>query len=889
MAQDFNKWKNDQTCKGSFQKILDISLDPRPKVRRRAVECIKNILNSPPTPALCHPLTAFTIDYYSDILEFPGINEGENANSQLVDALVFLKSASPVFVKQSGNDTVAPKLMQLCTRLLSLPVKITGDNSIITQWVFNVITSLLSAPSESKLEFNVILSILGTLIEISPYENDLILTPAWIEAVTFGFKRLSEFVCELETKNVDLDSGEISNFIQNEYGQLVSSFFRKQFLQFFNPSKPIRSQNLEKVVHMLQVLSVDCISNSMIESDGVSGSVSAILSIVNESINNVHLRDQWEFILKIAYALVSRVSTSMHLVEPILQVLINFRDDRNYNSSYPCKAELENVLKVAVYTFGIEKFCSIIPLNLDFEAAQTPKRPYLIALFGEALSSRWSVPLWYPHLVVSPQTLNSFCSDLFPLANKMLARAGDASKGKKDLEAKIYETLGIQIWELLPKICASSPNDVVSSFAKVAPLLGKTLTTGPQDLYPDIPSNFDFRPLVCKSIESLVDTFKTLSALSLPEHEAQSTEQLACRKIGEESIGKIKQYSKRFISALCNIYSTVDVAALGDSKSKGQALQSNHEKLIQFYEKPIRKLLEIAPIQAIADYFNVLVESLKKRLSSGPLSDIDKLVVYSMFELSILFLKSIEEVQIPTGATKSLYEISIEHIVSTDGTLQKKCYKYLIAYIDRSSISQVNCTHLVDALLSDTAIAGTSVGAIKSRILLFQSLVSRIEDGKLLLRFVAEILPEIMLATKESNEKTRTIAYDCLTSMTRRMMAGGDIDQPPQPLKNNAMIEEEHTAEISFQEFLMMVLAGLAGTSSHMQSASIASLGRLLYEFSGFFERDMIEEVLKTVLLTFSFKNREVTKSSLGFIKICAIILPNEIFKVFLPDIVKNI
>jgi ribosomal RNA-processing protein 12 len=44
-----------QGVRQCFASILQLSLDPRPKVRKRAGEAIKDILSSPPTPLIRHP------------------------------------------------------------------------------------------------------------------------------------------------------------------------------------------------------------------------------------------------------------------------------------------------------------------------------------------------------------------------------------------------------------------------------------------------------------------------------------------------------------------------------------------------------------------------------------------------------------------------------------------------------------------------------------------------------------------------------------------------------------------------------------------------------------------------------------------------------------------
>ncbi|KAH9253070.1 hypothetical protein BASA81_008976 [Batrachochytrium salamandrivorans] len=76
-----------------------------------------------------------------------------------------------------------------------------------------------------------------------------------------------------------------------------------------------------------------------------------------------------------------------------------------------------------------------------------------------------------------------------------------------------------------------------------------------------------------------------------------------------------------------------------------------------------------------------------------------------------------------------------------------------------------------------------------------------------------------------------------------------------------------------------MVVAGLAATTSHMQSASIASLGRLLFEFSDLLDTELIGDLIKTVLMSMQSKNKEVIKAALGFIKVAIVCLPQELLE----------
>lgn len=96
------------------------------------------------------------------------------------------------------------------------------------------------------------------------------------------------------------------------------------------------------------------------------------------------------------------------------------------------------------------------------------------------------------------------------------------------------------------------------------------------------------------------------------------------------------------------------------------------------------------------------------------------------------------------------------------------------------------------------------------------------------LHHIPSLIPEAVLGTKESNERTREAAYDLIVGMGRKMGAGGVIHRNKVKGMEDGMAEE---AEATLNEFITMVSAGLAGASPHMISATITSLSRLIFEF----------------------------------------------------------
>ena len=83
-----------------------------------------------------------------------------------------------------------------------------------------------------------------------------------------------------------------------------------------------------------------------------------------------------------------------------------------------------------------------------------------------------------------------------------------------------------------------------------------------------------------------------------------------------------------------------------------------------------------------------------------------------------------------------------------------------------------------------------------------------------------------------------------------------------------------------------MVAAGLAANTPHMISATITALSRLMFEFQDQLPRDMLEEMVATIVVFVASKNREIVKSALGFIKVAVVSLPEDVLRPHLGELV---
>jgi len=174
------------------------------------------------------------------------------------------------------------------------------------------------------------------------------------------------------------------------------------------------------------------------------------------------------------------------------------------------------------------------------------------------------------------------------------------------------------------------------------------------------------------------------------------------------------------------------------------------------------------------------------------------------------------------------------------------------------------------------------MGCLKAIVLRVPDLLHNPE----ILQVLPSILGEVILAVKENALKTRTMAHDLLISLAHRL-----YDVPADSVRDAGLpLEQDESAEHPLMaEYLCMILAGLAGDTPHMQSASVQVLSSLVYEFRGGLQQETLSGLLSTVGLLLHQKSRELIKSVLNFIKVCVIAMNKETLDQHIQDLVEGL
>ncbi|CAD8128275.1 unnamed protein product [Paramecium sonneborni] len=172
--------------------------------------------------------------------------------------------------------------------------------------------------------------------------------------------------------------------------------------------------------------------------------------------------------------------------------------------------------------------------------------------------------------------------------------------------------------------------------------------------------------------------------------------------------------------------------------------------------------------------------------------------------------------------------------------IQKKIYKFLAAIIPK-----VHHTFLAEAynlVLEAECESSSRQKRFQVILQLEQFVVSKLENYQ---TFIQQFLPEMVVAIRDNNIKTRLLAEKLIENIGQRLLGLDLLDQ-----------------------FISMVFAGLAAQSNVMKADAVATISLLVDKFYTNLKTEFIEEMTKLILLLLKEQNNEIFKSIILYVKV---------------------
>ncbi|KAF9337813.1 hypothetical protein BG006_002533 [Podila minutissima] len=852
IAQDSAAWTDTATLK-ALQTLLILSLDSRPKPRKRAQEAVRNIVTRPPLMMVVHPGMKVVVKTTLQILKESGSGVASAAGSKDKDQATQMILHTLQLVRMIGKAWPVEEFLPLCDILLHLPKL---NNPYLTSSAFQVFESLLSpkespdaptvvrqeeTPEQTSTEtmeqivsrLDKITQVMSAVLELKPNANDATLMPLWLDVVRAGFVESSRLQHIMKT------AGHGAQIPQEAIVPLVQLF--KVIFPNLDSSNPVSVHNA--TVDCLKQLISHCITDEMIDAAvhemkvnrGQPQKKKNIIETISTTIKggfDIRFQSSWLGILDILKTFFERLN---HAANPLLVSFLPIIDELRFTPAFTQKAHLDVVLSTAISTVGPRIFLDTLPLNIDNPEERKRGRAWLLPLLKSSVTNT---------------ELEYFSTTLIPLADRLNQKAQECREN--GMMKKVYETLIGQIWSLVSGFC-DLPVDMEMAFTKqLAERFSNVLYSVP-----------DLRPVLCQALTSLVVRNQAIIASS-DNDEILERKYLITKEEAQRNIELLQQYSRPYLMVFFNIF------------------QATLPQFRGYLLEVMRMFLSISTPTDLQETFSAVLVQLNTALTTvqPPIQQGDAPPAsHNLMDLADIMVPYVDG-----QSMANLYNVVVSLFANdADAALQKKAYKIVNSMAETETgrvVLKSNLDELMRNILDTTAAA--SATAKRARLSLIGQVISLLEPTDLY--FVPSILSEVVVATKEVNEKTRDVAYALLVAMGQKMKAGGVISAERVGDMEGGAVE----TPASIGEYFTMVTAGLAGTTPHMVSAAITSLSRLLFEFHKDLDPAMVSEMIGTMHLFVNSSNREIVKSALGFIKVTTVSLDMGVVRPHLQEIVSG-
>ncbi|XP_067276745.1 RRP12-like protein [Pseudorasbora parva] len=660
--QDLSVWSYPSTLQ-VYHGLLSFTVHSKPKVRKAAQEGICSILRysdfmfSDNAPSH-HPAAVTTAKFCCKELEQSGGSKEDTTTLHVLGLLKELLSGFPLNSVKSCCETLL--------RVMTLSHVLVTAHAM--QAFHKLFCSKLS-PSSMSAELNA--QIITALYDYVPSENDLQPLLAWLAVMEKAHVHLSSLQSSLSLGHLPRLFAVTMSCLLSPHPQVVSA-----------------------ATLTLKTLINECVASRMAEIEPVLSNTSTgngacilkMFSIVEEGLS-YRFHASWPFVLQILGCFYRAAGKRGH---PFMTKSLQSLCDLRATPQFPFSGELDLAVGCAVESMGPEVVLNAMPLLItgtddDLEFPRS-----------------WLIPVIRDH--VKNTHLAYFTSHFFPLANTFKQKADELEQSGQKLMAKVYQTLEMQIWTMLPGFC-TKPTDLLASFKGIARCLGMALNDRP-----------DLRLCICQALRTLI----------------------RCSETGEEK-AELNRFSKNFLPILFNVYS--------QQPKKGEMTSARMAVL-----ETIRVYLTITDQTMVSTFLHKASERLNSEDNFTRLAVIDLIVAMAPF--------------VDEQSMTQTFELIKPFVESKDTGIQKKAYRVLEEMCggEKASCKAFVLANLeqLKGMLLDTLTSAASP-AKRPRLKCLIHIVKQLNEEHL--DFITALLPEVILCTKEMSIGARKNAYSLLVEI----------------------------------------------------------------------------------------------------------------------------
>ncbi|PSN61282.1 NUC173-domain-containing protein [Corynespora cassiicola Philippines] len=722
VVQDAKAWELPQeqvSPRRAVAGLLQIAVDPRPKVRKRAQEALAKMLNNPPpSPSLDHPAADMCAEtalrMLKNFAEAAGKkgkkgNKGANATDpELMHSLHLIKT-----VATAAGGWPSRKIDVLCELLLNIS---RSSNEYLTMAAFEIFEVIFAGMAD-EISSAKLPRLLEVISELQPSKNDSQLLPPWIAVISRGY----EVSAQIEPEDTFAKLPELFS--------MVATFLE-------SPSHNIRISASECLISFL----VNIVPDSVILEPSIyDEKILEKIAKTAQDLLSVKFQAAWMEVFNMLSAMFEALRwRSDPILRPVLKVVGELRS----NESFAGKKEADAVISRAITAMGPDVVLEILPLNLPRPPPGQTGRVWLLPLLRDSVHNT---------------RLAHFRAEMVPLSEILFQKVIDHGKKDKTMEIKVFETVVQQIWSILPGYC-DLPLDLTESFDQSFAEMLANLLYGQADLRTD----------VCRALQNLVDSNKAI--VELDGEEDLVAQARVSKADAKKNLEHLAGFAGNMLAVLFNVYSQTLPQYRGTILRTINAYLSivPAPELMETFERVATNLEASLPKEGSQTQADKQKQD-KSQNKMPPMSHtlMDLIITISLY--------------LPSDSYPALFRMAANMIdKDNDPQLQKKAYK-LIPRLAESEIGKealkARNGDLQQLLLASAEKA--SAPSRRDRLAAISVVIEFLPASDL--HFIPAILSEVVISAKEVNEKAREAAYALLVAMGERMAQGGTVIQAKVP------------------------------------------------------------------------------------------------------------
>ncbi|PIK40031.1 putative RRP12-like protein isoform X1 [Apostichopus japonicus] len=660
-SQEASAWSNPSTL-NTYQGILSFTTHSKPKVRKAAQSAVVSILMGSSftlggISSSTHPAAQATAKFCIQQVEKHGGSGEATATCHILTLLQSVISSFPKSALKETCETIL-KVMTLSNVVVSA-VAMKALHSLVS-----MDTSLDNFPPELNAK------LINALYDFQPSTNDSQPSQAWLAVMQAAHVNLFRSNQTLCLNHLHRLFQVCMAYLLSEKGEIA-----------------VASANAMKAVLK------ECVGSL---SDDVSGQtkeqnpVMKIFSHVEGGLSYQY-HASWGLVLQTLSVFFEVWGKAGHqYMHKCLQTMCDLRSTHHFAFIN----EVDKCIGEAIKTMGPRIVLDAVPFQITGEEDNYD------------FPRSWLVPVIRDN--VCNTELQFFTKFFLPLAAKFKIKSLELKQNNREVEAKTYDVLQVQLWSLFPGFC-KSPTDVIPAFKGIAKILGSALG-----------DRKDVRSDICSGLRNIIK--------SNVDNERNKTE--------------LARFAKNFLPILFNIFTKEN---------------SEGNRSVLAVLETIKIFLQITDVKLVDD----LVTRVCGKFSSGEESQqpplLDLLIALAPYASS--------------GKLSQIFQEVSPCFESTNHSLQKKSYRVLeeicSGQSDACSKFREDNIELLEKKLVESMSSAASPSKLP-RLRCLLHIVKQLPSGKH--DVLKTILPEVILCAKEVNSKTRSTAFLLLSEIGRCLL-----------------------------------------------------------------------------------------------------------------------